>query len=140
MLQKVSKNQIVWKGLENNDKGIRDASGTDDNGDADGDGDADPTAEKSNERLDEKQEELRQLQNETMELDMMIEKFKLHNDALRNGDGNGDGVIPSRTSSARQAMSIKGCSMGPIISVFPVCLFKTGRTRRAAPVNRKRPG
>lgn len=30
--------------------------------------------------------------------------------------------------------------MGPIISVFPVFLFNTGRTRRAAPVNKKSPG
>jgi hypothetical protein len=108
MLQKVSKNQIVWKGLENNDKGIRDASGTDDNGDADGDGDADPAVDKSNERLDEKQEELRQLQNETMELDMMIEKFKLQNDALRNGngDGGGDGSgVGARKKSSQHGLS-----------------------------------
>ena len=43
-------------------------------------------------------------------------------------------------SVGRQAMSMKGCSIGPMNSVFPDARLRTGRMSRAAPLKRNRPG
>lgn len=110
MLKKVSKNQIVWKGLEqqnssntsnsssspNNNININNNdndTGTDknDTGNIEGEqeGEGSTNKPKSNERIDAKQEELRQLQNQSIELDMMVEQLKIHNYDLLHGTGCG---------------------------------------------------
>ena len=85
MLKKVSKNQIVWKGLveqQNNRSKIssctnnnnnNDSNGSNGNNEGEQEGEDSSSNDMSNERLDAKQEELRQLQNQSIELDMMVE-------------------------------------------------------------------
>ena len=111
MLKKVSKNQIVWKGLveQQNNRSSSSSSSTNNNNDSNSNNDniegeeqegegssisiSSSSNDKSNDRLDAKQEELRQLQNQSIELDMMVEQLKIHNYDLLHGSTSSSKVF-----------------------------------------------